>query len=363
MSSASVVFRLVSRTLHRRDVGWIGIDVGRHQIKLAQVEKQGNRWSLRQSDLLTPPEGDYAQNAVTAIVDRELHSSSFTGRNVACTASMSASELLTMELPDGSDEELRLMIEQNLEGGDETADEPRQFAFWKGRFTRHLDEGMTQVHVAAAKKQIVTTIAEGLFRAGLHCQVFDILPFALVRAMSMLPDADEKRPMAAFDWSGATPLFLIIKNGEPIFTRPFRHCGVENIVQLLCSKLGLNRQESQHLLEIYHPGRAGDDVEHNRIREAIAEIMAEPMKVLTREFEKTLAYVRQQQSEMWPEKLWICGGGASFAAVESKLTNITGIESRVWHLPNVVQHGLPVPPARQAVLCTAMALSSLAYEK
>ncbi|MFN0195856.1 MAG: pilus assembly protein PilM [Planctomycetaceae bacterium] len=363
MSSTDLISRIISRTLHRRDNGWIGIDIGRHQLKLAQVQKKGNRWSLTQSDLLTLPEGEYAPNAVATIADRHLRSSSFTGRNVACVASNSVSELLTMELPDGTDEEHQLMIEQNLESGDESADEARQFAFWQGHFSRHLDDGMTQVNVVATKRQMVTTIAEGLFRSGLHCQVFDILPFAMVRAVSMLPGADDERPVAAFDWSGSTPMFMIIKNRIPIFTRQFRNCGVDHVVQLLCTKLGLNRQEAQHLLEVYNAGGTAGEVERNPVREAIAEIMAEPLKMLAREFEKTLAYVKQQRFDMWPDQLWILGGGASISSVETMLTSMTGIESRIWHLPQFTQHGSDVSPSRQALLSVAIALSSLAYDR
>ncbi len=268
-----------------------------------------------------------------------------------------------MELPTGPEEELQLMIAQNLEAGDETADEPRQFAFWQGQFTRNLDDGMTQVNVVAAKKQMVTTIAEGLFRSGLHCQVFDILPFALVRAVSMLPDAEDSRPVAAFDWSGSSPLFLIVKDRVPVFTRQFRNCGVESVVQLLCTKLCLNRQEGQHLLEVYNVGNSDSDNDRNPVREVIAQLLVEPLKHLAREFEKTLAYVKQQRIDMWPEKIWIFGGGASISSVESMLTNMTGIDSRIWHLPDLSQHGGIVPPGRQARLSIAMALSSLAYER
>lgn len=358
MSTSSVISRITPRILQRRNVGWIGIDVGSRQIKLAQVERRGDRWSLRHHDVLVPPEGEFATCAVTAIAERRLLSSPFVGRNLACAVSMSVSELLTMELPDGTDDELRLMIEQNLESADGDDKEPRQFAFWRGQFARHLDDEMTQVHVTTAKRNMVRTIADGLFRQGLYCQIFDVVPFALVRAATMVSSADARRPVAMFDWSGQKPLFMVVQNHTPIFTRQFRHGGVDQIVQLLGTRLGLNTNECRHLLSEYRvDDNSTQTSEPNFVRQIIAEILAEPLKLLAHEFNKTLSYVKQQRSDSWPERLWICGEGASLAGVETAVENMTGIESHLWQLGD----GTAASPAQQALLCTAAALSSLAY--
>jgi hypothetical protein len=54
---------------------------------------------------------------------------------------------------------------------------------------------------------------------------------------------------------------------------------------------------------------------------------------LQQELKKTLDYLKQEYPKVLPERLWLFGGGALIPGIVDRLKEISGLETRLWHLP------------------------------
>lgn len=94
--------------------GVIGLDIGSHAIKWAQVVRDHSGWQLTAAHVLRVPQPLLTPEAVRGGTIRTVLRSAglghFTGRPaVACTLSMALTELRSLDLPAGSPDELRDM--------------------------------------------------------------------------------------------------------------------------------------------------------------------------------------------------------------------------------------------------------------
>lgn len=343
------------------------MDIGTHSVKLAQVRKENHHWSLQSYVRLPLPEATDSTNLISDVVESFQEQSDlfsmFRGRKAACVLPMSLVDLQSLSLPEGTEEETRLMIEQELTSSNSLLPGEVEYAWWRNEFSRRGPSETTELTVTSAPLEPILSLARALQSYGRYCEVMNVLPFALSRAVQLMPVSQPESPVAVFDWSSSTPLFLIVQNGFPIFTRVFRYCGYQTLTKPLQAQLGLTHQESCQLLKAYQ----SDSFKplSDTIRQAIETQIRAPLKLLEREFGKTLNFVKSQRKDLWPKQLWLTGTGSTLNCVEQHLSKTIQISTAVWNLNGREQ--LETDQQReeailQAEFAAAIALSSLAYE-
>lgn len=355
------------------EAGWIGIDVGTSSVKLAQVKMHGHRWELvnyqtivfpeqgkDQDDDTDKPSPSVADNLVASLKENPRVFSLFQGRKAACVLPMSLADLQTLTIPDGNQHELQMMVNQELEMLSNGGQEEKEFTFWEERFSRYNPDGMIQAAVVTARKSDVLTIANSLLDASVHCHMMSAIPVAIARAIRLRELSGSSGVQAGFDWGTTSPMFTVVEDGHPVFSRVFRNCGFGNITRLLKVRMGLNRQESLHLLKTFQS--PNNPAEMKSIENAISEMLVTPLKSLAREFRKTLEFIQQKRPDLVIEKMWLLGAGAGMSEVEALLHQITGIPTQVWTLPSDVQGLEKDSKLWQAQLGIAIALSTMAYD-
>src|SRR5688572_21177244 len=105
-----------------RKLGWIGVDVGTHTVKLAQAARDGDSVRLHGAAVIQRPaawNGDDALSQVQPItstpeIRAALECGGFVGRNAVCTLPMNVCQLRGMNVPAGSDQERRAMATHEL---------------------------------------------------------------------------------------------------------------------------------------------------------------------------------------------------------------------------------------------------------
>ncbi len=358
--------RHARRLFRRRTTGWSGVDVGTYAIKVAQVEHDRTGWRLvatriipiqdgQEVDEQTLSDGSIGQTIRAGLATR----SGFRGRKTACALPMSVMDLLSLELPCASDSEIRQMVEQELESGMDGQREPREFDFWQCQRPVNERDEITQVSVLSVSRQAESSIAQGLLSAGLHCHVLDGLPFCLARAVKMASPEGDRTPMAAIDWGFTSALFTLVVDGRPVFARTLRDCGMRHLMDALSERLRLSHNECCQLLTSYGfsanaLGGAGD------VRQVLTQFADAPFRQLLEETEKTLSFLRHRYHELFPQRLWLFGGGAMIGNVANLIAATVGIETGVWQLvPSSTDTNSATDPV-QAVLGPAIALSALA---
>lgn len=357
---------LVSRISRRPARGWIGIDIGASSVKVAQVECREGQYRIAKGLLLKdakPGEGDSAvlqndwlRRALNVLTFPE---SGFAGHQAACVLSMSNTELRTLDLPPASDHEIRQILSQELDSGSEGQAEPREFDYWRSSASE------SQVGILSISHGLADSVARLSRGAGLECRVLDGVPFTLARALQMVSAPhSESGPEAILDWGHAGATFNVAVGGQPLFTRCYRGCGMQQIVQAMESQLGYDAEECEQLLaEQGLPGAQISQSGLGDLQRLIGELSSEVVDQVVEETLKTLAFLRTQPANLQPTRLWLAGGGALIKNIGSLIETRTHIPVASWQLPfasdeeAVASHS---PPA--ALLTHAAALSMLAWE-
>ena len=349
-------------------IGWIGIDVGSAAIKAVQLERTSNGVRIANSEIiphsakeLINDEGDAVQHTLRKHLVR---SSPFRGRDAAFSLPMSLTELRSFNLPPADDNELRTMLLQELEGKSEASVE---FDYWRTESATRTSSAASQVSVLSVDSDPATRAANRLVGAGLRCQVLDGMHFAIARAVQ-LAAPNEDAPMAAIDWGSSTGTFILVRNGQPIFTRLLRDCSFSRLVGLGQRQLKTSRESFEsmlqqhgcrHLLQLTSDEDGKPTLTNDNEQVAVGQQLMQPLRMLVDELGRTLSYVRKQMSDRFPKRMWMFGAGATIAELAPFLAEQLSFPCEVWSLP---RRGLDASQP-DALFGAAAALSALAWER
>lgn len=353
--------------LRRAARGWVGIDIGASAIKLAQLERRGDEVTLRARWLIPLPEGPSDEPAhfmsqVFAPCLPQVREAlrAFRGRSVAATLPGSLAVLRCLELPQGTRDELRQMLEDELRH--EYAlphDAARCFGFWETGPAPAGTGPMAQVTFVDVARSDAAQLSDGLRSVALICEVLDAAPCALARAVQLAPPTGVDRPVVAIDLGGAAALMVLAVSGRPAMTRVLRGCGSNQLSAPLEQGLRLARPDAHQLLRrIGIPSGAAPRAPEG-IARATLELLTAPLARLASEVRRTLSYWQQVCPGLAPEELVLFGGGALIRNLPQFLAAEVGLSTRPWQLSSTdASHG----PWDDALFGVAAALSALAWE-
>ncbi|MFG0297562.1 MAG: pilus assembly protein PilM [Maioricimonas sp. JB045] len=363
MSTATVPSGRLTRIVRgRQQTGWIGVDIGSSAIKVAHTVREGSRWTLRESRLLPlddhlRPDGDSLPSTEMSTLLR----TALTGRRsrsttAAATLPMSVVDLRSLELPPGTVEELRQMIGVELNPEDDP-ERHCEFDFWEQPCEGGQKE-TRQYSVLSLPTRSATGLSDMLSAAGLTCHVIDTLPCALARAVTLVERPAPGQTVAALDWGYRTPMFVLIRNGKPIFARTLKNCGGELIVEQVSSQLKVPAADVHELLltcartSDLTDGRAG-------LEDLLTTSAVGARKRMAEELVRTFGYLRNQPGGLAPQRMWLFGCVSLLPDTADLLTQSCGLEARVWNLNATCDDSTQPADAMHALLGPAIGLSTL----
>jgi type IV pilus assembly protein PilM len=345
--------------------GWIGIDIGTAATKLAQLERVGNRIQLVGSWIIE----DYGGQPLT----RESLASAgmlpfqsqlsearamFRGRRAAATLPLAMTDVRVLELPAGSDDELRnMMHEELLTEMNERAD--LCFDYLPTQPADSAEGDMGTYSVFATPASIAACSAHSLRAAGVECEVLDSLPCALARAAHLCEPEASQTPLAALDFGYSSAMLVVARGGQLLFTRQLRNCGLSMLLKPLQDGLRLSAAEARQLLAHHSNTAASNSSPLAAIAKSAQGMIAEPLAQVVAEVKRTLDFIDLQFRSIVPKKLIVLGGGAVVPALPAAIAEETGVPTRLWALPS---SGDQPARADEALFGVAAALSSLAWE-
>lgn len=318
-----------------RSGGWIGIDVGTEAIKIARVTRQREGWNLALSRLLAVPQdipvdsASVAEGLISQLIATHLPPAIRSGcRQTACVLPMSIVELQAVELPPGSDRELRQMIAVELEGRSATPGGGREFEYCQGLTPNGGSTELRSLNVFSVESATAGGLASHLWSAGLHCEVLETIPCALARAVQLVDPRGARGNVAALDWGATTPTLSVISQGRPIFTRILRDCGVRAYAERGAGHFGCSPAEFHELISACAATVDG----HEELKTELSQLANPLIEQLISELHKTLAYLKQQSMDPLPQRVWLLGGGGLIPGIAPRLSHLLGLEVRSWQL-------------------------------
>ena len=380
-------FHLATKDIRLRlsqRVGWIGVDVGTHTVKLAQAVRDGADVRLHRAAVIQRPaawSGDDAlalEQPITSYpeIRAALECGGFTGRDAICSLPMNVCQLRVLNVPPGSDRERRTMIADEL--AEEWAElrQPMEFDFWElesGRAEKGT-EGFN-VSVLATSRHWVDQLWRDCRQNGLDCWSIDGAPLTMARAVGLIGGMAGGRRVLAVDWGFSNATLCVAGDGRPLYGRRIHACAFGLVLEAIMRVFDVTLDEAQHLAEtqgLAAPGAGSgeqpvaSDTRHptpdtNSCQAAITEAAEPPIQELMRQIRRTLEFMEAQRRQQQPATVWLLGGGASMRNVSPYLEQALGLPVQIWKL---APEDTPIPCAagyRSAVFGSAVALSAAAW--
>ena len=356
-----------------RSNGWIGVDIGTRNVKLAQVvrDQLGFRiidaavvprplpWS---SETLSPQRPVSTRGEILAahsIASRTL------GRTAACCASTAfcstASVPVDPETLAPDEEELAetLSLPSNTQAVVDfcLASQP----------PRNQHDAIVFAMTEPWSIQLATDIQD----AGFRCQAIDAMQLALARATIIDSSTPRDRCVAAIDLGYSSTSFVVARDGEPCFVRSVERCRLRGLLDVLMDELDVTHDQVERLLMQVGAGRIRKRGSSNTSATSVAaaggmastqnllEILKPALNELVEEIKRTFMYLQTHQATRVPSEIKLFGGGACVPGISELLSESLGISVSLWQPSGDTQN---VDKTVVSLLGPACAVSMLAWE-
>ena len=357
--------------LFSRQLGWIGIDVGTHTVKLAQAVREGASVRLHRAAVIERPESWSGHDALANDEPRTSHPEiraalecgGFSGRNAVCTLPMNLCELRGLNLPPGTEHERRTMAADEL--AEEWAERKAQLEFDIWELDAARGEKSTDafnVNLLAASRPWVAQIWRDCRQSGLDCWAIDGVPLALARAVGLAGGTPTGRRALAVDWGYSNTTLAIVGEFRSWYSRRIQDCPFSKALESVMDMFGVTLEQAQHLVDAYGLTSSNAVPPTDReIQSAISATVAGTLDELVGQLTRTLQFAETQRRHLQPTSIWLMGGGASMRNIDHYLQEALKLPVRIWKLPAGEDEIFCAADNRSALFGPAVALSSLAW--
>lgn len=349
-----------------RTRGWIGVDIGTHTVKLAQVERRGSRVELVEA-LSIPrqeawPDTDAAEMGIPSTLEIQAALSlgtRFRGRDAAVVLPMAVCDVRTCNVANGTDAEQRAAVLAELASVTTDTQASREFDHWSVELPTDKGPVGDNTFALSVASAWASRVAEDMRESGLVAQVLDGLPLAAARAVALsAPHATSS--IAVVDWGHQRATLCCVKNGRPLFVRGLRDCGFQSVTESLCKALSVTSDEAQKLLHDHGlptPTRGAV----TELQSVIEEVAREPLDRFVEELRRTITFLSHQRRSIAPTKIVLLGGGAAVKNMASYVDERVNLSIETWALE--ASHTGSTQACRHPIelFGPAIALSSLAW--
>jgi type IV pilus assembly protein PilM len=354
-----------------QQIGWIGVDVGTHTVKLAQAVRDGAGARLHRAAVIQRPtslsggEALALEQPISSYpeIHAALECGDFVGRDAICSLPMNACQLRSLHVPPGSDRERRTIISGEL--AEEWTDhrQPMEFDFWEMEPARAEKPGDAfNVSVLAASRLWVAQLFRDCRKCGLNCWSIDGVPLAMARAVTMAGGATGGRRALAIDWGYSSVTLCIVGDERPLYSRRIHDCSFGCVLDAIVRAFNVSLDEAQHLVE--SQGMPSPETEPSgdaATQRIIAEVAARPLEELVRQVRRTLQFTESQRRHLQPTAIWLMGGGAAMRNIGLCMEQQLEVSVHGWKAPHDGAGIACADGNRSALFGAAMALSASAW--
>lgn len=349
----------------KKRTGFIGVDIGTHAVKLAQVERRGDSYMIvdaTQVPRRVPWEfADWnqclPQPSWNEIVAGHSISKLIQGNAAAATVSMAMCDVRKLEMQVDFDEQTNLdSIAKTLEAVERFGSEQRSFDFWE--LNPNWAQHRPGLYVLSMRQSWANRVAEDMTSSRLKCKVLDGMPLAIGRAVEMVR-LNSNSPIAVIDWGFTRATFSLVLHGQPVFVRVLRGSGFQELFKAITSQLKLNTSQAQQLIR--EQGLSAQGTRASRSQQMIKAILQAPLKKMAGELDRTLKYLSGDRQNPMPEEIMILGGGAMLHGVTDWIESVSELPVTRWRIPTTT--ALDTKQVPLSLFGPAVAMSALAWSK
>ena len=356
------------------NLGWIGVDLGTHTVKLAQAVRTSAGIRLRHAAVIQRSSpwselDDLAQGEPDPSwpeIGAALECSGFGGRNATCLLPMNVCELRGLKIPLGNDHERKAMIASELADDDNGRFANADFDYWElgGNQGVETADGFN-VNVISVSRPWIDQVASDCQRARLDCWAVDGTPLAMARAVGLTTPQQSGQRVLAVDWGFSNTTLCMVGKGRPLYARRLHNCCFRKCLAAIQESLGVTLDHAQHLVDVHGvltPGANNTTVAGQlEIQAAVTDAVAETADSLVAQIWRTLQFIESQRRHHHPTMLWLMGGGASVRNIGPYLSKKLELPVSIWSAPTDVERDGADLGRETPLFAAAFALSALAW--
>ncbi|MBI2268464.1 MAG: type IV pilus assembly protein PilM [Candidatus Blackburnbacteria bacterium] len=300
----------------------LGLDIGSKSIKLVQLEKAGDKYSLLAAGITSSPVADVPSateqdlGLVAEAVKKLFTEIKATVRNV--NVALPENKVFTpfIKLPYLTDKEIDSAISWQAEPyiPIPVAEASIDYQVIGRTEPQGNKPGGVEVLLVAAPKTLVQKYAKVATLAGLTVTMVETELLALVRAI-----APKGQTVVVADFGATSSSVAIVRDGQLVISHSVP-TGGEALTRAVASSLGMNIQQAEEYKKAYglNTGTAEGKV---------AEALSPVLRVIADEVKKAIQYYKTEAGDNNSiSSLILTGGTAGMPEVVPFLANILGME-------------------------------------
>ncbi len=377
MSSLLSYFDQIRHQWLAPSFGWTGIEIGCHEIKMAQVRKLGSRWQLEAVwtvDHPTPyvnPNHASSEELFGWIPIDKLKSgglsptfenlvslkSLFRGRNCAATLTDGIIEYRELDLPPCGVSESHAMVCSEIALEKECELEELLTECWDLLQTRPRSQASCFATVSL-EKSTALRFARDLMNAGFECRALDAVPCAMARATSMAVE-DGEQSVLTIDLGYQQATLTLVKQGQPLLSRGIRSLGLVSWLESIATSFGVSMSDAQTLLFQSTGNHVEKSCENFEFSNPLQQKLGSYLQSFTVELDRTIHFASQVCRSASPTQILLMGPGTRIPGIDQALARRIGLPANIWSID--VSENLFGNQCIAAYAISA-ALSSLAFE-
>lgn len=323
----------------------IGIDIGTKTIKLVEIQKQGNSYSLTSSGIVgftgNPVEkivDDKDLSAVAQIIKKLYKETGVESRDVVLSIPEQGAFTRTIAFPLLTDAEIASAVKWELE---QYIPIPANEAISQHVILERNEKSsppQVTVLLVAAPRVLVEKYTRVVTLAGLNPVAVETELLALTRALSP-PD----KTILLLDLGASSTDIAISRNGLLSFSRSIPIAG-DVFTRAVSQNLGITLVQGEEYKRTY--GMAANQLE-GKIKAALDPVL----RLIVDEIKKAINFYQTEQKAEPPSGVLVSGGGSGMPQLINSLTGLLGLEvsianpfSRLTVDPETAQKLAPYMP-------------------
>jgi type IV pilus assembly protein PilM len=319
--------------------GLIGLDIGQHSIKIAEVFPVGRgsnkTFKLMKFHYLVMPEGTIIEDEVQnnedfiELLKQVFDEAKIKNKNVCLGLSGPNTVCKRVQIGATDEQDLQGQIEWEAE---QYIPFDQDEATLAHSIIGQNAGGGYDVMIAAIHNVTGETYQGFCSESGLKVKILDLNMFALNNVFEHVHShniIDNSPGILLIDFGAQTTKLVIYKNKAPIFTREM-NLGGSNITEEIQRQLGESFGNSEELK------KSGDD--QGNLPEEILEIIEMNLDSFFEEIKKTIDFFLTASSEQGLSMCFITGGSALLPGLMEGLENILGIEVSLLNIFEKIEY-------------------------
>ncbi len=321
----------------------VGLDIGGEAIKAVQLHKTGEGLRVVGRPGYVPtPRGSVSggvvvdEEAVSSILAEMVSDCGFTTKNVVASVGGNTSVTVRVaSMPRMSGRELGDAMDYEL---DRQVPFPIDQVIYDYQIIESSDGGEEDemnVLLAAAQEDMINAHVAAIMGARLRPVHIDIEPLALSRALVNVSANGYKQQTVAIAHIGASQTEIsIVRGGSLEFVRAIPTAG-EALTMAIRQEMGVDDAQAEQAKRQFGDARdlaglASDEPEQmQEARQAIQEIISEPLFELTTELGRTVDFYRRQHPGEEINCIVLSGGSAVIPGLADFVVAETGVNAEV----------------------------------